>query len=61
MYVLNLFPLLSSGYFRLNTKRHNYHRSLAESKHAKLIASDEALLTYLFNEAEDEIVKDVRV
>lgn len=48
----------ASGYFRLNTKRHNYHRSLAESKHAKLIASDEALLTYLFNEAEDEIVKD---
>jgi len=47
-----------SGYFNLTAKRHMYHRHLAEKNHLKLIASDQALLTYLFNEAEEEIIKD---
>lgn len=48
-----------SGYLNFNAKRRNYHRQLAERKHEKLIASEDALLTYLINEAEDETLKEV--
>jgi len=48
-----------SGYFNLSSKRHIYYRRLAERNHKHLIASDEALLTYIISEAEDEVAKDV--
>ena len=50
---------MCSGYFNLSSKRHIYYRRLAERNHKHLIASDEALLTYIISEAEDEVAKDV--
>jgi len=49
---------LVSQYFPWVAKRHIYHRRLAEKKLDKSIASDEALLTYLINEAEEETIKE---
>jgi len=49
---------LVSEYFYWVAKLHYYHRRLAEKKLDKSIASDEALLTYLINEAEEETIKE---
>jgi len=47
-----------SGYLTLLARRNIYQQQLAECNHENAIASDDALLTYLINQAEEEVMKE---